>query len=1112
MRLGLIATVVFLAGTVCHADEARLLRFPTIHGETIVFTHAGNLYSVSAKGGIARRLTNHDGQEIFPRFSPDGKWIAFSGQYDGNTEVYVIPASGGVPKRLTWTATLARDDVADRMGPNNIVIGWKHDSKTILFRSRMRSFNDFIGSLYTVTIDGSMPEPVPLPRGGFASFSPDDSKLAYNRIFREFRTWKRYRGGMADDIWIHDFNTKTTEAIAPSPASDIIPMWAGNRIYFLSDRDKNSRFNLFSYDLTSREVKQHTFFEEFDCKFPSLGDNAIVFENGGYIYRFDLKTEKAEKVPIEMNDDFPVARGGVRSVANNVASYEISPDGKRALFSARGDLFTVPATSGPTRNLTRSPGVHDRNPKWSPDGKTIAFISDATGEDEIHLIAQDGSEPSRAITKGGDTYKFELYWSPDGSKIAWNDKKGRLQYVDVKTGEVQLVAQSQSFEITDFVWSHDSKWIAYVLPRPQEFALLMLYSVEKKESIPASDGWYTVAKPAFSDDGKYLYFISGRDFNPTYGQTEFNHIYQNMQRVYLITLRKDLPHPFAPKSDEVTIAPEKPAEAGKPTDAGKPADAKPMPDKAAEGGKASEPGKPGEQPKPAEQAKPGEAPNAVRVDADGLAQRVVQLPVPPSNYGDLNVVGNLVYYRRGDSLFVFDMATKKETALGNIGGYEISHDKKKMLVSSGGKYAIIDLPRGPINVGDGLKLDGMEVVLDRAAEWKQIFEECWRQMRDFFYDPGMHGVDWPAVKAKYAALLPHVHHRADLTYVIGEMIAELNAGHAYVGGGDVPNVPRLPLGLLGAELRRDPNTKFYRIERILKGTTWNPTTRSPLADIGVDAKVGEYIVAVNGRPTSEMANIYESLVNAADRHVILSLNSKPELAGARTVHVLPIRDEAPLYYYEWVQNNIAKVDKMSNGKIGYIHVPDMLQNGLNEFAKHYYPQLGKKALVIDMRGNGGGNVSPMLIERLRREIAMVGIHRNGSPSVIPFGTFVGPKACLINEFSASDGDLFPWQFRHYGLGKLIGKRSWGGVIGIRGTLPLLDGGYLNRPEFSRYSLDGKTWIIEGYGVDPDDVVDNDPAKEWAGDDEQLNYAVKHLLEELKTKEFNLPPVPPFPKR
>src|SRR5262245_35898841 len=422
-----------------------------------------------------------------------------------------MPAEGWVPKRLTWTATLGRDDVSDRMGPNNLVMGWKHDSKTIIFRSRMHSFNDFIGSLFTVTIDGGLPEPLPLPRGGFASFSPDDKKLVYNRIFREFRTWKRYRGGMADDITIYDFETKQSEFIAPDPGSDIIPMWAGDKIYFLSDRDKNVRFNLFSYDLKTKSVKQHTEFTDFDCKFASLGDSAIVFENGGYIYKFDLKTEKAEKLTIHIADDFPVARGGLKNVGDKIGTFEISPDGKRALFGARGDLFTVPATTGPTRNLTHTPGVHDRNPKWSPDGKTIAFISDTTGEDEIHLMPQDGSEPPKALTKSGDTYKYEVHWPPDGSKILWNDKKGRLQIVEVKTKEVTEVAQSKAFEINDFTWSHDSKWITYVLPEPQAFAKIWLYSLKDKKSLAVSDGWFRDRAPSFSADGKYLYFASSRD-------------------------------------------------------------------------------------------------------------------------------------------------------------------------------------------------------------------------------------------------------------------------------------------------------------------------------------------------------------------------------------------------------------------------------------------------------------------------------------------------------------------------------------------------------------------------------------------------------------------------
>jgi tricorn protease len=1062
---GLVALLTALPSSA--QDEARLLRFPTIHGDSIVFSHAGNLYSVAASGGLARRLTSHDGYEMFPRFSPDGKWIAFTGQYDGNTEVYLMPAEGGTPKRLTFTATLGRDDVADRMGPNNLVIGWKHDSKTILFRSRMKSFNDFIGQLYTVTIDGGPPEPLPLPRGGFGSYSPDDSKLAYNRIFREFRTWKRYRGGMADDISIYDFASKKTEVIAANPASDIIPMWAGDKIYFISDRDKNMRFNLFSYDTKTKDLKQVTQFADFDIKFPSLGDKAIVFENGGWIYKFDLATEKAEKVNVRIHDDFTVARSGLKDVSRNIGGFGISPDGKRAVFSARGDIFTVPAGNGPTRNLTSSPGVHDRNPGWSPDGKNIAFISDATGEDEIYLVPQDGSESSKPLTKGGDCYKYEFQWSPDGKKILWSDRKQRLQYIDVESKQVTQVAESKAFEMRDFSWSPDSKWVAYTLPEPQTFAKIWVYSLEQKKSFAVTDGWYAVGDPVFSGDGKYLFFVSARDFNPTYSQTEFNHTYSNMQRIYLLTLQKDTPHPFEQKSDEVNE-------------------------------------------KPAGPMGPG-GPVTIKIDMDGLKDRVIQLPVPPSNYGGLTSVGSMVYYFRAGGMFLYDVAGRREALIGNYIGYEISHDQKKMMLRAGDNYGIVDLPRGPTNFSN-LNLSGLEVRLDHHAEWKQIYNECWRQMRDFFYDPGMHGVDWPAMRDKYAPLIAHVHHRNDLTYVIGEMIAELSAGHAYVGGGEVPVVPRIPMGLLGAELQRDPTTRYYKVTKILKGTTWDAATRAPLADIGVDVKVGDFITAVNGQPTNELTDIQEALINTVGKQVVLKVNSKAELKGSRNVTVTPIADESRLYYLDWVHNNIEKVDKATGGKVGYLHVPDMLVAGLNEFAKYYYPQLGKKGLIIDMRGNGGGNVSPMLIERLRREIAMVGIARNGSPSVSPGATFLGPKVCLMNEFSASDGDLFPFQFQYYKLGKLIGKRSWGGVVGIRGTLPLLDGGSLNRPEFARYDIEGKKWVIEGHGVDPDIVVDNDPAKEYAGVDEQLDAGIKQILEELKTKEKNLPPAPPYPKK
>ncbi|MEZ6139952.1 MAG: PDZ domain-containing protein [Zavarzinella sp.] len=936
--------------------DSRLLRFPTIHQDTVVFMQAGNLYSVSANGGVARQLTSHEGYEMFPRFSPDGKWLAFTGQYDGNTEVYVMPAEGGTPKRLTFSATLGRDDIADRMGPNNIVIGWKNNSKEIVFRSRMTSFNDFIGQLYTVSLEGGLPKQLPLPRGGFASFSADDTKMVYNRVFREFRTWKRYRGGMADEVWLHDFKAKTTVQLTDHPAQDIIPMWHEQKVYFISDREeKNKRFNLYSYDLSTKQTKQLTQFQEFDIKFPSLGAGGIVFENGGWIYKFDLKTEQATKISIRIINDGGLARGGLLDVSGEVNSFEISPDGKRALFSAHGELFTVPSGPGRTRALSQTSGVHERNPKWSPDGKTIAYISDASGEDEIYLVPHDGSSTPTQLTTNADTYKYELYWSPDGTKVAWSDKKLRLQYVDVKTKQVTVVHQAKAWEIRDYTWSPDSKWIAFAQEEEKTMSKVYLYALDTKKLIEATDGWFASSNPCFSRDGKFLFFSSARDFNPIYSATEWNHAYADMEKIYVIPLAKATPNPLKPLTDEERAV----------------------------------------------EAKP-DTPVTVVVDENGLQQRTLVLPVASANYSNLQFAGDMLFYNRGGlkapgGFFAFDMKSRKELSLGKSAGYEISADGKKMLVSRDGKYGIIDLPKGNIEFSP-LSLTGMKVKINRLDEWKQIYHECWRQMRDFFYDPGMHGVDWLAVRKKYEVMLPYIQHRNDLTYLIGEMISELNVGHAYVGGGQVPTVERIKMGLLGAQLSQD-KSGYYKIDKIMPGAAWDKKLRSPLAEPGVDISAGQYIVQVNGTPTNEVSNIYELLINTAETPVTLHINDTPVIKGARTVVVTPIADEAALYYHEWVQGNIKKVNEASKGEIGYIHVPDMLANGLNEFMKHYYPQLGKKALLIDMRGNGGGNVSPMLIERLRRQIAMVGMSRNTVPQINPEGTFYGPMACLLNEFS-----------------------------------------------------------------------------------------------------------------
>jgi tricorn protease len=1076
---------VVLALVSCHAlaDEVRLLRFPACHGEQIVFGSAGNLYTVSANGGVARRLTSHEGYEMFPRFSPDGKWIAFTGQYDGNTEVYVIPSQGGVPRRLTYTATLGRDDVSDRMGPNNIVLGWTPDGKKVLFRSRMRSFNDFIGQLFLAPVGGGLAEPLPLPRGGFASYSPDGTQLVYNRVFREFRTWKRYRGGMADDLWLYDFAGKKTDQLTQTPEQDIAPMWASDgRIYFLSDRGSAARMNLYSLEPKTKEVVQHTDYADFDIKFPSLGDNAIVYEYGGDLIRFDLKTKTPARVRVEINEDFAEARSVLRDVSKNITSFDISPDGKRALFGARGDVFTVPAANGQIKNLTRSPGIHERDAAWSPDGKTIAFVSDETGECEIHVMPADGSAPAKALTNGADTYKYELYWSPDSKKIAWTDRLQRIQVVDVESRKVTIAATADAFEMRDLAWSPDSQWIAYTRPEIGTLSKIVLYSVKDGTKHVVTDGLYAASTPQFSGDGKYLFFVSARDFNPVYGQTEFNHIYQDMNRIYAVVLSKDTANPFRTKLDD-----DKPAEPKK-----------------------------DDKEKKVDQEKA--EPKLLNVDLEGLAERVLGLPVPAGNYRSLRSIGSTLYYLRQGSrdsqpaFQKFDMESGKETGLGSVNSFEMAANGKKMIVRQGTKFAILDVPNGPVQVGDGLKLDGMDVTLDRHAEWKQIYAECWRQMRDFFYAPNMHGVDWPAIRKKYEPLVPHVRHRADLTYLIGEMIGELNAGHAYVGGGELVTAPRLTTGLLGAELATDPATKFVKITKILKGEPGNPNLKSPLAELGLNVKQGNFILAVNGKPTNDVANLFELLVNTVGRPVVLKVNDKPTLEGSRDIVVSPIGDESKLYYHNWVQTNLKTVTEATGGQVGYIHVPDMLQTGLNEFMKSYYPQLHKKSLIIDMRGNGGGNVSPMLIERLRREAAMIDIARNTAPSVNPGGTFHGPLVCLLNEYSASDGDIFPYRFRQYKLGPLIGKRSWGGVVGIRGTLPLLDGGVLNRPEFSRYDVTGKQWVMEGYGVDPDIVVDNDPAEEYAGRDQQLQKAIEVALERIKKEGKEIPKPPQYPKK
>lgn len=1069
--------------------EARLLRFPTLHGNQLVFSYAGDLYTVSASGGMARKLTSDAGYEMFSHFSPDGKAIAFTAQYDGNTEIYTMPAEGGVPKRLTITATLGRDDVSDRMGPNNIVMGWTPDGKNLVYRSRKQTFNDFIGQLFLVSVNGGMSQELPLPAGGFCSWSPDGNQLAYNRVFREFRTWKYYKGGMADDIWIHDLKAKTTRNITTNDAQDIFPMWFGNEIYFCSDRDRT--MNLFCYDLQSGLTRKVTNFTDYDIKFPTAADNRIVFEKGGYIYIFDIKSQTTSKITIQIADDFNTSRNEFKDASRFLGTVNPSPDGNRVVATGRGDIFSVPAKEGITRNLTSSSNAHDRDGVWSPDGKWIAYLSDKSGEYEIYMAKQDGSEEAVQLTTDADTYKFSITWSPDSKKILWNDKMLRLQYIDIETRKTTLVEKSKTWEIDNFGWSPDSRWITYSNTAENGMQQVMVYNINDGIRHEITDMWFSSSQPVFSSNGKYLIFTSDRTFDPLYSSVEWNYAYQNMTKLYLVTLQKDTPSPFAPDNDEVET---------NETEAKDETESKP-----------EEKGKKKEKTESSDKKSASNNKDIV-IDFDGIQSRIIEIPVEAGNYWNLWSVDDKIFYNmandKGMFAKVYDLKQEKENELGSNISFDITADKKKMLVGQRGRFAIIDLPSSKINTEKYIDMSDLRIWVNNQEEWKQIFDEAWRQMRDFFYVPNMHGVNWQAMHDKYAVMLPSVNNRNDLTYLIGEMISELSVGHAYINGGERKPVEKINLGLLGARLSKDASG-YFRIDSLLQGANWSQDLRSPLTAVGVGAAKGDFITSVNGKSTKGMNDIYEAFINKAGKNVEITLNASASEGGRKAI-IVPVGDESKLYYYNWVQNNIRKVDKATNGQVGYIHIPDMSAEGLNEFVKYFYPQLSRKALIIDDRGNGGGNVSPMIIERLSREISRSNMARNVEQiGHTPTKMMLGPKVLLIDNYSASDGDLFPYGFKKHQLGKVIGKRSWGGVVGIRGSLPFVDGADLRKPEFASYSADESKWIIEGYGVDPDIEIDNDPWREYQGIDDQLNKAIEVVLDELKSyKEQPAIPTPP----
>ncbi|MBX3290523.1 MAG: PD40 domain-containing protein [Acidobacteria bacterium] len=1093
IRSFLVAAFVLLSATVAFS-QTKLLRFPDIHGDRIVFNYGGDLWTVSSSGGTAVRLTAHPGMETFPKFSPDGKWIAFTGQYDGDEQVYVMPATGGEPKQLTFYPSTG--PLTPRWGYDNQVYGWTKDNK-VVFRGMRESWTLPVTRLYTVSANGGPVEPMPMPEAGSGDLSPDGTKIAYSPQFRDFRPEKRYAGGQANTLYIYDLATNDARKISDNPFANRDPMWIGNSIYFISDKD--GKFNLYAYSTSGGKAEQVTKFRDWDIRWPgSDGDKRIVWERDGELEVFDVSSKKAAKLNINVPNDGINRRKRQISAAQYVSSYGISPKGERAVVSARGDIFTVPIEKGGVRNLTNSSGSHDKLPTWSPDGRNIAFISDASGEEEVWLVPQDGSAPATQLTTGSKAQKYGAVWSADSKKLLYSDKDARLYVLDVASKQARRIAEARNGLIFSYEWSPQGNYVAFVMNLPNGMSGVHVWNAADNSVTLVSPRMFNSAAPAWDPNGDYLYFISAREFAPQISQSEYNFATTKMGQIYALALRKDVKHPFPMESDEVTIAAEatpspSPSPASSPT-----------------------PGTPAASPTPSQKAE--------RIDFDGIVNRASKVPLPADNYGGLAAnKGHIIYSVGGPffngrssgvqpSLRIFSLKDRKETTLLQPGGgYDISADGMKLLVSGQGGLALLDANPAGERSRKAVSLSGLVMEVDPAREWEQIFNEVWRRYRDWFYVENMHGFDWEKIREDYKKWLPYVAHRADLNYLISEMSSELTVQHAYIAGGDIDLPSRVRVALAGAVFTADKAAGRYKIARIYNGQNEEDIYRSPLTEVGVNVNVGDYVLAVNGQEIRTDRDVYAYFRGKATSSVTLTVNDKPTLEGSRKVTFRPLTSESDLIYLDWTEANRKRVSELSNGRIGYLHIPDMGPAGIREFIKWYYPQIDKEGLVVDVRANGGGNVSRMLIERLRRKVLGVN-YRRGDPdgTTYPDGTFIGPMAAILNENSASDGDIFPHMFREAGLGPLIGKRSWGGVVGITNRGNLIDGGVVNVPEFALANPKGE-YIIEGYGVDPDIEVENDPRSVIAGRDPQLERAVEEVMKKL-ARPVKLPPKPADPNR
>jgi tricorn protease len=1087
-RPGFVATVLLvLAVPTARAQiDARMLRQPDVSATQVAFVYAGDIWIAAKSGGTAQRLSSPAGEESFPRFSPDGKEIAFTGDYDGNQDIYVMPAAGGLPRRLT------HNPAPDRM------LGWYPDGQSILFASSMESGTNRFSQLYKVSKNGGLPEKLPVPYGEFGAISPDGQWVAYMPQTQDFRNWKRYRGGWASHLWLFNLKTSEWRNISTTDANDAQPMWHGHTLYFLSDRGTAERANIWAYDLDKATTRQVTHYTDYDIHFPAGGTSDIVFEKGGRLFLLATANEQAHEVQIQVVTDLASLKPRLDSVGTLVQEAAISPTGKRVVFQARGDLFTLPAEHGPALSLTRTSGVAERFPAWSPDGHEIAFWSDRSGEYQLTVRPADGSGNEEQLTKYGPGFRYHLSWSPDGRKLAFIDQAMTISIYDRDTRQTKVVDKAlyyseRALEAFTPHWSADSRWLTYQrdLPATQHNAIF-LYDTKSSTRTQVTSSFYEDNSPVFDPEGKYLYFFTNRTFNPTYADVDATWIYANSTTIAAVPLRDDVPSPLAPRNDE---------------EGGGAAIAKAMADSAkADSAKT----------KADTASKPTAKP--VLIDLAGFERRIVMLPPDAGNYSDLNAAVGKVIYRRtpraGSSdkkspALYWDLADRSEqTILDDADGIALSANGAKLLAANGGKFAVIDLAKGQ-KFEKPLATGSLVAGVDPKAEWQQIFDDVWRMERDFFYDPHMHGVNWAAERADYQKLLDASVTRWDVDWVIGELIGELSASHTYHGGGDVQPSRHVGVGLLGVDWSLENGA--YRIKHIIDGAAWDDEVRSPLSAPGLKVHEGDYVLAVNGAPIDVTQDPWAAFDGLANQTVQLAVNSTPSMTGAHTVLVHTLASDGRLRNLAWIEANRRRVDEATKGRVGYIYVPSTGVDGQTELVRQFLAQFGKDALIIDERFNSGGQIPDRFIELLNRQPLAFFATRDGQDWQWPQQASFGPKVMLINGWSGSGGDAFPTYFREAKLGPLIGERTWGGLIGISGVPGLIDGGTFTVPTFRQYNTDGK-WFAEGHGVDPDVVVADDPSQMTKGLDPQLEAGIQAVLKELELHPYTAPKRPGYQNR